>query len=161
MASRISKRDISKDTIIRISSIARFLPAQFAGPKEKGMKAAVLVVTVNASLISFGLSRGCRCSPFSHRSGQNTSGFGEKYVSQRCKEYAGILIVVPGGTNLKKLFVNNIKLNVSQIVHLVPRHFPALSRGVARCMFVGRGGAKRKPSFLLKQTKIMQENSHY
>jgi hypothetical protein len=67
---------------VLISSIARFFPAQFAGPKEKGMNAERFILTSSVVPTHWRLEStvgGLRWSSGNHLSGQNVSGSGEKF----------------------------------------------------------------------------------
>ena len=90
----ISKRLISIQITVLNSKIARFFPAQFAGPNENGINAETSNITsLMSTFFSWCRGRderwewtrdGCvRCTLGSQRSGQNTSAKGAKFAWSR------------------------------------------------------------------------------
>ena len=106
-----SKCRIMPDITALISNSARLLPTQLAGPCEKGINAERSRMTLS----EFGcpvlglfnpsnvltLVDGLRWSTGNQRSGQNSSGNGEKLFLSRWMTYGGRLIAVPGGMYLR------------------------------------------------------------
>lgn len=88
-----SKRDMT----IMISCLARFLPAQFAGPKENARNAFMSFWNL-ADRWEF--SSSSESFEFSHRSGTNSAVRGEKYVGFRWKIWGGTHTCVPSGRKL-------------------------------------------------------------